>query len=370
MNLHIINSREELFSCQPQWDAVARDQAFRSWAWNVHWLREMENIKAEPFVIVGVDDDGNWQAIAPFCVVGRTLRMLASGTACTDYANLIDNAEDRRIFADVIVEFLTINICSSGQLSGIHLIEIDGGAEHDEDLNYFCQQLAAEFTLHESETEGTWKVQLPDSIEGLNGVLSSSCRRKVRKARKRLAADGTNTVFADASNFEELWTAFVQLHQSRRNHLDQEGCFSDPNFESFLKAATRDLFDRELADLFVIYKSGQPLATQLLLMNGHNCMMYQTGADPSSFSDEPGYQAIVVALDHAISRGATSYDFLRGDEGYKARWSTKREAIIKRRFVPAHFTAKLRHSSWIAGRHFKHLAKSLLSAAESLHTRV
>lgn len=363
MNLYILNNREELFASQQQWDTVAQDHAFSSWAWNAHWLRSMENGQAKPFVIVGLDDDGNWQAIAPFCIVGRKLRMLGSGTACTDYVNLIDNGQDRRVFADTIVEFLTTNISSSGQLSEIDLIEIEGGAANDEDLNYFCKQLESEFSIHEIETEGTWKVQLPQSVDQLNGILKSSCRRKVRKARKRLAADDTNTVFADAASFEELWFHFVQLHQARRNHLGQEGCFADPAFETFLKSAARDLFDRELAELFVIYKSGKPLASQLLLISGESCMMYQTGVDPNCFSEEPGYQAIVVALDHAISRGATFYDFLRGDEAYKSRWSTTREAIIKRRFAPKRLSATLKHNCWVAGYRFKQFAKSFLNTS-------
>jgi len=255
-------------------------------------------------------------------------------------------------------------------LRAIDLIEIEGGAVNDEDLNYFCEQLGYEFAIHETETEGTWKVQLPETVDQLDGILKSSCRRKVRKARKRLAAEDTNTVFADASNFEEIWTHFVQLHQDRRNHLGQEGCFADPAFETFLKSAVRNLLERTLADLFVIYKSGKPLASQLLLMGGKSCMMYQTGADPNRFSDEPGYQAIVVALEYAISRGATSYDFLRGDEAYKSRWSTTREAVIKRRFAPKRLSATLKNNAWVAGYRFKQFAKSLLSTSAGLSALV
>lgn len=361
MKLHIITNREELYACQSQWDRLAAENSFFSWDWNVSWFRELSDSKDSPFVMVGLDDDDNWIGIAPLFISNRALRLLGSGTACTDYANLICPDEHYQAFADAIAQYLVRNIQPDGSLSRINLLELEGGAHNDHLLNYFCDQLAAlGLTQHQLETEGTWKVQLPESSQQLTQMLSSSTRRKVRKARKRLAAENVSVEFATPANFETIWTHFVELHQKRRIQLGEPGCFADPTFEAFLKNAIRGLLDRELADLFIIYNSEVPCASQLLIHSESSCMMYQSGVNPDFLSDEPGYQAIVVAMDRGIERGAAFYDFLRGDESYKSRWNTTREPILRRRFIPRKLSAQLKHNTWVAGRTIKNYFTSMM----------
>ncbi len=354
MNILTISSRAELIACRDQWNSVAGDRAFFSWDWNVNWFNEMNNKNASPLVIVEQDDDGNWKSVAPFFIDGRKLRMFGSGSACTDYANLFSTHQSTRQFADEVAKRLSLGVGRPGPLQQIDRIEIEGGGRNDDSLTYFCDQLAHHgFLSHETETEGAWKLSLPDDPKGLDTILNSSCRRKVRKARKRLAQEDVSIEFSNEENFDKVWQDFVVLHQARRNTLGEPGCFADQAFEQFLKKGVRSLQTRELATLFVIYKSQKPVASQLLLISEQTCMMYQSGAAPEFISEEPGYQAIVVALDYAIEQGLAEYDFLRGDENYKTKWNTTREPIISRRFVPKKLSARARHRSWVVSRQIK-----------------
>ena len=354
MKLKVIEDIEELLASESQWNRVAGDRCFFTWQWCSTWFKEFSNEDDKLHLVVGVDSQGDWLGIAPLMVSGRRLRFLATGTACSDYVNLITTKTDYNSFAEAIAKYLSVEFGPEGSLTYVDSFEIEGCGENDRNLDYFCELLRLQdFAMHETETEGTWKVLLPDSFEQLNATFSKSMRRKTKAAKKRLAEPEVAKQFATQETFEELWQLFVQLHQKRRNVLGQMGCFSDEKFERFLKTATQGLMKLNRSDLVLISKSGTPIAVTLLIYCGETCMMYQSGIEPDAQSSEPGYQSVTVAIQHAIENGFKYFDFLRGDEPYKARWSTTREAIVRRKFIPPNMSAQLKHGTWVIGRSIK-----------------
>lgn len=359
IKLQLIDDPQRLLQCQSDWNAVAGDRGFFDWHWCVGWF---QNFSADdrPHVIVGVDSDGNWRGIAPLVVSGRKLRFMGSGTACSDYVNLITTPSDYNEFAELVVKQLGEDFAPKGKLAGVDVFEIEGCGSNDRSLDYFCELLQLhQFAKHEIETEGAWKVRLPQSFEQLNVTFTKSMRRKTKAAKKRLALPDIEVHFADSENFQQSWDTFVCLHQKRRVSIGQLGCFADAKFESFLKSAVMGLLPSQRADLIIITKASVPMATMLLIYSGATCMMYQSGLDPEYSSLEPGYQTALVAIEHAISKECKFFDFLRGDEPYKARWSTTREPILRRRFIPPNITAQLKFGTWVIGRTIKNYVATL-----------
>ena len=366
MKLKIINDIQTLLNCRSQWNAVAGTRAFFRHEWMVTWFQAMESEGDRPYVIVAVDDDRsvtdstpknqNWFGIAPFFISKRKMRFLASGTACTDYANLFSSLdlELHSEFCEMVAGYLNDNLCAGGELEDVDCVELEGCGKQDTELEYFCELLSAHgFTPHESETEGAWKVILPDTFAQLNATFSKSMRRKTKAAAKRLANPETEVVLATPDNFDKTWDEFEVLHQKRRVFLGQPGCFACPKFSQFLKLAVRDLVSAQLANLKVIYHQGTPISAVLLLTSETTCMMYQSGLDPEYSSLEPGYQTNYAAIEFAIEAGFKHFDFLRGDEPYKARWSTTREALLRRKYVPRKLSAQIKHGTWVIGRSIK-----------------
>ena len=359
MKLKIIDNPEQLLDCESSWNRVAGDRSFFSWNWCARWFKAFASEGDQSYVIVGYDND-QWLGIAPLMTSGRKLKFLGSGSACSDYSNLITSQQHYNDFAEAVTKHLSTAFAPGGDLSFVDVFEIEGCGENDRNLDYFCELLELnDFSAFEMETEGTWKVRLPESFEQLNATFSKSMRRKTKAARKRLADPESKRTFANADNFEEVWKTFVSLHQKRRNSLGQLGCFSDQNFESFLESVTLELLNKGMADVIVASKSDTPYAAVLLLYCGDTCMMYQSGLDPDFTSQEPGYQSVMLAIEHAMKKGCKHFDFLRGDEPYKARWSTTREAILRRKFIPPNMSAQLKHNTWMIGRTIKQYVLSI-----------
>ncbi len=364
MKLKIFNNLDQLNTESQHWNRVADGRSFFTWQWCSAWFQQFGNDAEDRLhVVVGVDQDGNWLGIAPLMVSGRKLRFLGSGTACTDYTNLITTPTAYRAFAESLVKHLSTEFGSEGDLSFVDVFEIEGCGGNDSNLNYFCELLQLrDFVKHETETEGTWKVRLPDSFEQLNATFSKSMRRKTKAARKRLAQPDVEIQFAKPDTLDPIWSTFVELHQKRRNAIGQSGCFADDRFERFLRSAVVGLMGLNCADLVVISKSSIPIASILLIYSGETCMMYQSGIDPAHAASEPGYQSVMVAIEHAIEKNFMFFDFLRGDEPYKARWSTTRESILRRKFIPPNMSAQLKHGTWVIGRSIKNYVAHLKGA--------
>ena len=366
MKLKVITDIQTLLKCRNQWNAVAGSRAFFRHEWMTNWFEAMESQGDHPHVIVAVEDDRSvsestqeqeeWFAIAPFFISKRKLRFLASGTACTDYANLFSSLglDLHSRFCEMVAAYLHDEMCAGGELEEVDCLEFGGCGKQDTELTYFCELLTAHgFTPHETETEGAWKVLLPDTFAQLNATFSKSMRRKTKAAAKRLASPETEVVMANLESFNTLWSEFELLHQKRRKFLGQPGCFACPKFSRFLESAVHGLMSEQLANLMVIYHQGTPISSVLLLSSENTCMMYQSGLDPEYSSLEPGYQTNYAAIEFAIDSGFKYFDFLRGDEPYKARWSTTREPLLRRKYVPRKLSAQIKHGTWVIGRSIK-----------------
>ena len=50
-------------------------------------------------------------------------------------------------------------------------------------------------------------------------------------------------------------------------------------------------------------------------------LYYQAGYDPAYSKYSPGLTLMALVIEYAISKGLKEYDFLRGDEEYKWKWT-------------------------------------------------
>lgn len=358
MNLKLVTDLDQLAADQEKWDSVAGPFPFFRWNWMSNWFRHMgKNLKLA--VLVGTDEQDNWIGIAPFCVDNSSpfatkLRFLGSGTVCSDYLVLICNTADYPKFCELTVDWIVDNVGNPETLGPIDVVELEGITTTDRRTQYLCDLFEAHgLKSHSTELEGGWAVDLPSCWDELNSSLSKSMRRKTKKAQRRIASESTKIITSADRPFEELWPVFTDLHQQRRVMLGQPGCFADPDFEMFLKSATRSLIDESKAELIFIYSDGLPLAAMLLLNDDEAVYMYQSGMDIRRMSLEPGYQVGVSAIQHSIEKGFKRFDFLRGDEPYKSRWNTSRIPISRTRFIPRNTMARLKHGLWLTGRSIK-----------------
>jgi CelD/BcsL family acetyltransferase involved in cellulose biosynthesis len=114
--------------------------------------------------------------------------------------------------------------------------------------------------------------------------------------------------------------------------------------------------------LYWIEWEGKPLAAEFQLLGDGVVYAYQAGMDPDRLEQQPGRLSCIAGLKQAITEGRTAFDFLRGDEPFKAHWGATSRPSLYARIAPRKPLALARHVTWLAGRGAKDVIKGGLAA--------
>jgi CelD/BcsL family acetyltransferase involved in cellulose biosynthesis len=184
-------------------------------------------------------------------------------------------------------------------------------------------------------------------------------RRDMRRLEETLL-DADHVVLHRVERIEELSEAMdilVDLHQRRRRSLGEVGCFASARFLAFYRDVVPDLFRRGQLHFYWLEIDGKPAAAEFQLVGNGVLYEYQSGIDPEAMEHRPGNLINTAILRDAIAGGYRAFDFLRGDEPYKARFGAQPRPSVEFRVAPHRPVAQLRHNLWLAGNNVKQWVK-------------
>jgi CelD/BcsL family acetyltransferase involved in cellulose biosynthesis len=352
------------------WNALAGGVPFRSWEWLESWWRAYG---AEPgkelFTLTVVDDGGELLGLAPWYLDRwgsrrRVIRFLGSGEVCSDYLTILcrDGCEDEvtRALADWLS---SAQEGSAAGRPGWDLLELSGVDHGDKTVNRLVDHLAARGNLvHRRNRSTCWRVNLPNEWEGYLAKLSKSHRKQIRRLERNYFESGRAQLH-EAQSESELdrgWGMLTRLHQRRRESLGDRGCFASPRFAAFHEETARRLLHRGNLRLVWLEIEGCPVAVEYQVLGKHVVYAYQSGIEPAALAHEPGRLITLVTLKRAIAEGLQAFDFLRGDEKYKAHWRAEPRPTQDVRVVSNTPGARLQHNLWLARGNVKSWIKQSL----------
>jgi CelD/BcsL family acetyltransferase involved in cellulose biosynthesis len=158
-----------------------------------------------------------------------------------------------------------------------------------------------------------------------------------------------------------VFDVLVELHQKRRRSLSQRGCFASPRFTAFHREMTATLLASGRLRMLWTELDGRPVAAEYGFVGGQTVYYYQGGFEPELADQQPGWLSFAASLKLAIEEGYRCYDFLRGDESYKASWRATARPLVRVRIVGRRRSARLRYSTTRACSRMKLWAQQMLS---------
>jgi len=251
-----------------------------------------------------------------------------------------------------------------------HLIECDDwdlldftGVDADDASTFALHAAFAESgcTATAARGERCWSIDLPRDWEEFLALQSKSHRKQLRQLERRVLKAGLARwrLVESADEFDATWKVLEDLHQRRRQSLGQPGCFSSPKWAAFHRDVARQLLDDGRLRLSRLDMDGTPVAAEYHLAGSRATYAYQGGVDPTRLTEEPGRLSTICCIQRAIAEKHDRFEFLRGDEPYKAHWRAVPTETRRLRAAPPRTWARLRHRTWSEAERIGRFAKQL-----------
>jgi CelD/BcsL family acetyltransferase involved in cellulose biosynthesis len=109
---------------------------------------------------------------------------------------------------------------------------------------------------------------------------------------------------------------------------------------------------------------GRTAAVEYGIRGGDTVYYYQGGFEPELASERPGWLSFAGSLHQAIDEGYSHFDFLRGDEEYKASWRAEPHPLVQVRVVGRRTAARMRNAAWRTGECLRGWARQKLGRGD------
>ncbi|HWE25780.1 MAG TPA: GNAT family N-acetyltransferase [Myxococcales bacterium] len=124
---------------------------------------------------------------------------------------------------------------------------------------------------------------------------------------------------------------FLDLHRARWSVEGGSDGLSDDRHEAFHRVAVQTLAERGWLRLYTLFAARRAVASVYGVVHKQRFLYYQSGYDPAWRSKSVGLVLLARTVQDAYGEGLAEFDFLRGDEGYKAEWARAERWTIQMR---------------------------------------
>lgn len=328
----VLKSVDEFQAIKQEWNRFRVDP-MSSFDWNFSWWKAFGS-KGQ-LQLVQFERDGTTIGFAPFYIdrwLGmKRFRFIASGDTCTDYADIICAPLHHDLCAFSLAEHI--------RDEAYDVVELEC-TKHDQVATLLKQHLDSAYRCDHREAEPCWKLSLPESWQEFKANSKSSLRRKINRAERNLASSEYELKSTSSGlPVDRAFKILKELHTKRWASLGKKGIFDDPMIDQFLQSAVNELSIGGGTEIAVASKNSVPIGAQLYFDSSEGYQFYQSGYCPDAMRLEPGHMLFTNMVKRAIERGDKCFDFLRGNESYKAFWgaqphSQKKLRMTSKRMLP------------------------------------
>ena len=166
-------------------------------------------------------------------------------------------------------------------------------------------------------------INLPNSYDDYLETLSVSFKRMIKNRTNFCQKHGVEFRFVTNANKESLEKAFLelnQLHGIRMDEVDLESKFLKSDSQKFHELL--QAYNNEKFILIIQAVEGEKVIGTLYgFVSSNRYAYFASGIDPDYSKYSLGIVLIGKVIDYLISNNYEYFDFLRGTEEYKFRWT-------------------------------------------------
>lgn len=327
-------TEENFFNMQSTWNellsASMADSFFLSWEWLSEWWKHFGKGK-ELFVLAVRDSDGIC-GIAPLLRENRLyfkhlpvsrIGFLGTHMVDSDYLDFIAAPGREDDVTQVIMNYI------HGAPFRWDVLDLTDIRENSATLNFVKHyKKLPSHMIKERMGEICPYLTLPQNSTMYHSALSSNMRYNINRRTKNLHKFFKGNIMLwehdgaeDLKTLQNILRQLFFLHRSRWTSVGMQTKFSLVQVENFHMSVLPLLMARGAIRLSSLTADGNILAIIYGFHHGRKYYFYQSGFDPAYFQLSPGLVLMNFSIEQAIERGTEEFDFLRGEEEYKAKFT-------------------------------------------------
>ncbi len=332
----LVTNRAGLMRLEDEWRRLARSSplatVFQTWEWNAVWWRHYGGKLRRRLRIwcFRSAQDGSLVGLAPLCVslwYGTPLRRLSFlGTGTSDYLDALAAPG----WEDTVAQALYAQLGARRGWDVADFQQLREGGLLAERLPNPDAKLA----WHDAFLEACPFLKLSPDWDAQRQQFGKKTRSNIgyydRALQKVYQVDVG--VVSPAGDLDGEMTRLFDLHQRRWNQRWMPGVFGSRQTRRFHREAARALLGQNALRLYSLKLDGETQASLYCFAFGDRTCYYQGGFEPTLSKWSLGTVLTARVLQDAIAEGRTTFDFLRGDEPYKAKW-TQTSCVNRRRIL-------------------------------------
>jgi CelD/BcsL family acetyltransferase involved in cellulose biosynthesis len=327
-----LRSWEGLPELENAWNELLAGTAartvFLTWEWIRSWW-DSQGPGHELKLLFCTDAGGELMALVPLMrsreqilpgVSARLLRLIGDGFGGSENLDWIVRQGSERAVVGEVLDWLEQNAAEWDILA---LNTVPSSSPVASELRN--QMTAREWRVVESETSG-YILQLPSTWDICLHSLSKNMRSQLSYRARRLQAHFQIRLRRCDSVRElpDCLEQFFSLHTKRWESRGQTGSLYSPQKRRFYAEVATRLLARGWLDFWLLELDGKPAAAEFGMTYAGTYSFLQAGFDPNYAAYSVGRVLRAMIMQELIRRRVRAYDFLGGDDPYKARWGAYR----------------------------------------------
>ncbi|HTV03294.1 MAG TPA: GNAT family N-acetyltransferase [Luteitalea sp.] len=351
MTTTVITTTAEWEACAADWqellDGCGNPSVTLTWPWLQSWWEVFGDTSRQLRVVL-VRDGGRLIGAAPLVVrlvprrhyrvvSMRRMELMASGEErgapiCSDYIGWPALAGREDDVAAAVLDVVLGDL--RGEWDEVVLPDMQSASPMATAIVDVAT--ARRLAVTEERREPAAVLDLAPTWNAMLESLGSGLRYKIRRGRRDFEAQGGtyHAVGAD-EDWQQSFETLVTLHQSRWEAKGEPGAFKHPKRLAFHRLVLPRLLQRGWLRLGILHLPDGPLGAIYNTLYRGQVFFYQSGIRLTDQTHlRPGVLMHGYEIEHAISVGATTYDFLkRGHSEYKDAWASRSQDLVRLRLA-------------------------------------
>ncbi|UCG51789.1 MAG: GNAT family N-acetyltransferase [Candidatus Latescibacterota bacterium] len=354
--VRVIRRLMELEEYATRWnelvDISSQANVFQRWEWIWNWANVY--IGENSLLTLAVLEGNELVAIAPLWVEKKrhpgfvSLNVLrVMGSPESDYVDFIVREDDAARWSELIWEHLFGPL--RGEWDILEYIDVRADSSV---LDSFARLSASDDRCAKMEQTGQSVcpyIDLPDRWDEFLQSFSSTGRYAINYSRRRLEKQGDLRLHF-CENVDELpdqLRRFISLHQKSWRERGRAGAFATDKAKRFHERVAGDFLKKRILFLCSLSLDGTHIGSFYGFQFKNKLYYYLLAVERNPEKRvKTGTALLGYCIEEAITRRCREFDFLRGDEEYKYRWTKLNRENLRLRF----YNRKVRVSVFIVYR--------------------